>query len=111
MCRLGDNELRSEGAKHVANMLAVNQTLTSVEYAMPCSPTLALHERQQPPTSLLTACVSVRFHDSLELNNLTNDGEDMSGIIQLAEALKTNEGLTSLEYARPPQLSLFGKCQ
>ena len=44
----------------------------------------------------------MRFHDSLKLNNLTNDGEDMSGIIQLAEALKTNEGLTSLKYARPP---------
>ena len=43
-----------------------------------------------------------RFHDSLEYNDLTNGGEDMSGIIQLAEALKTNEGLTSLKYARPP---------
>ena len=39
MCRLGGNELRSEGAKHVTDMLAVNQTLTSVEYATPRSPT------------------------------------------------------------------------
>ena len=53
-------------------------------------------------TSLLTVCISVRFHDSLRDSNLTNDGEDMSGVIQLAEALKTNEGLTSLKYARPP---------
>ena len=29
----------SEGAKHVADMLAVNQTLTSVEYATPHSHT------------------------------------------------------------------------
>ena len=30
-------------------------------------------------------------------NNLTNDGEDMSGIIQLAESLKQNVTLESLE--------------
>ena len=41
----------------------------------------------------------MRFHDSLSNNALTNYGEDMSGIVQLAEALKTNEGLTSLKYA------------
>ena len=47
------------------------------------------------------ACVSVRFHNSLSRStSLTNGGKDMSGIIQLAEALKTNEGLTSLKYAR-----------
>ena len=33
MCRLGGNELKPEGANHVAKMLAVNQTLTSVGYA------------------------------------------------------------------------------
>ena len=44
----------------------------------------------------------MRFHNSLSDNKLTNHGMDMSGIIQLAEALKTNEGLTSLKYARPP---------
>ena len=54
-------------------------------------------------TSLLTVCISVRFHDSLSDNKLTNYGRDMSGIIQLAEALKTNEGLTSLKYARLPR--------
>ena len=53
-------------------------------------------------TSLLTTCVSAHFHDSLEYNNLTKNGKVMSGIIQLAEALKTNEGLTSLKYALPP---------
>ena len=58
--------------------------------------------RLQFPSSLLSPCVSVRFHDSLEFTNLTNEGKDMSGIILLAEALKTNEGLTSLKYARPP---------
>ena len=47
MRRLDGNELRSEGAKHVADMLAVNQTLTSVEYAMPRSPTHALHEHER----------------------------------------------------------------
>ena len=33
-----DNKLGAEGAKHVADMLAVNQTLTSVEYASLRSP-------------------------------------------------------------------------
>ena len=61
------------------------------------------HGRLRYP-SLLSHCVSARFHDSLENNDLTNGGEDMSGIIQLAEALKTNEGLTSLKYARPPPI-------
>ena len=51
---------------------------------------------------LIPLTAHARFHDSLEYNELTNRGEDMSGIIQLAEALKTNEGLTSLKYARPP---------
>ena len=48
--------LKAEGAKHVADALAVNQTLTSVQYATPRSPnTLALHERQQP-LSVLAFC-------------------------------------------------------
>ena len=63
-------------------------------------------------TSLLTICVSVHFHDSLEYNDLTNDGKDMSGIIQLSEALKTNEGLTSLEYAASPRFpTVSSHCQ
>ena len=46
----------------------------------------------------LTHAISHRFAClcSLGRNDLTNYGADMSGIIQLAEALKTNEGLTSL---------------
>ena len=45
-------------------------------------------------------------------NYLTNGGKDMSGIIQLAEALKTNEGLTSLKYARAcPKLVLSNRRQ
>ena len=60
---------------------------------------LAFPYCQQPLTSLLTISVSVRFLGSLMNNNLTNFGKDMSGIIQLAESLKTNEGLTSLKYA------------
>ena len=34
---------------------------------------------------------------SLADNNLTNYGKDMSGVIQLAEALKTNSCLQRLE--------------
>ena len=45
----------------------------------------------------------MHFHDSLSSNHLTNYGTDMSGIIQLAEALKMNEGLTFLKYV--PALS------
>ena len=36
---------------------------------------------------------------SISGNNLINYGEDMSGLIQLAEVLKTNSTLISLEYA------------
>ena len=62
-----------------------------------------LYKCQHPLTSFLTACIFVHFHDSLSTNNLTNYGRDMSGIIQLAEALKMNEDLTSLKYV--PALS------
>ena len=40
-------------------------------------------------TSLLTVCISVRFHDSLSDNKLTNYGRDMSGVIAIADALKS----------------------
>ena len=36
---------------------------------------------------------------SLRCNNLTWRGNDMSGILQLAESLKANSSLTSLSYA------------
>ena len=36
---------------------------------------------------------------SLSTNILTNYGKDMSGIIQIAEALKVNKTLQSIEYA------------
>ena len=35
LCSIGYNDIGNEGAKHVADMLAVNQTLTSVEYVTP----------------------------------------------------------------------------
>ena len=38
---------------------------------------------------------------SLDNNALTNYGEDMSGILQLAESLKVNSSLTSLSYVQP----------
>ena len=54
----------------------------------------------------------MRLHDSLQSNSLTNFGSDMSGIIQLAEALKTNEGLTSLKYAHTcHKLVASNRCQ
>ena len=49
VCSLGYNELKAEGAKHVADMLAVNKTLTSVEYAT------ARHAGQQA-LSVLVFC-------------------------------------------------------
>ena len=33
---------------------------------------------------------------SLDRNNLTNDGDDMSGIVAVAKALKSNSSLTSI---------------
>ena len=36
---------------------------------------------------------------SLKDNNLTDYGKDMSGIIQIAEVLKVNKTLQSIEYA------------
>ena len=38
VCSLCNSSLKAEGAKHVADALAVNQTLTSVEYASLRSP-------------------------------------------------------------------------
>ena len=56
VCSLRENSLKEEGAKHVADALAINQTLTSVAYATLRSPnTLALHKRQQP-LSVLALC-------------------------------------------------------
>ena len=56
---LDNNRLEVEGAEHVANALAVNQTLTSVEYGTTHStPRLPyMHTCQQPlsPRSLLQA--------------------------------------------------------
>ena len=99
VCSIGGNELGVDGAKIMADLLKTNTTLTSVGYAAGrLSPYC-----QHPLTSFLTACMFVHFHDSLRGNKLTNYGRDMSGIIQLAEALKMNEGLTSLKYV--PALS------
>ena len=56
-----------------------------------------LHLRQQPLT-LGTALVRAR---SLNDNDLTNDGRDMSGILELAEALQHSQ-LTSLRWPTSP---------
>ena len=45
VCSIMGNRLGLEGVKHVADMLAVNQTLTSVEYATPHSHTHVTHVR------------------------------------------------------------------
>ena len=42
---------------------------------------------------------------SLRNNALTNYGQDMSGIIQITEALKVNMTLQSIEYATDSNLS------
>ena len=46
--------------------------------------------RQQPLT------MSPSLHCSLDENDLTNDGRDMSGVIKLADALKENTSLLSI---------------
>ena len=54
---------------------------------------------------LLTGSVLCRFACSVSCNNLTYGGEDMTGIIQLCEALKTNGSLKTLKCAatHPPK--------
>ena len=51
MCSVYDNNMGPEGAKHLADMLKVNQTLTSVEYDAASSNSSC----QQPLTALLFA--------------------------------------------------------
>ena len=47
-----------EGAKHVADMLKINQTLTSVEYAATCPISYCHH----PLTVLACCCVPFSQH-------------------------------------------------
>ena len=54
-------------------------------------------EECQGPLTVLVLCLLLAC--SLDSNHLTDYGEDMSGIIQFADALKQNSSLTSLECA------------
>ena len=50
------NSLEEEGAKHLASALAVNQTLTSVEYAANCSISYCHHPMTPVCTLLYSQC-------------------------------------------------------
>ena len=84
------NDIGPEGAKYFANALVVNRSLTSLEYA----PSLndCLHHLSAAADSSMLG--SVR---SVSQNDLTNGGKDVSGVIKLAEALKTNRCLQWLK--------------
>ena len=80
--------MRAEGAKLFAEALKVNSTLTYVEYAAarPYLPNLA--NCQQPLTLCPNPTCSVRNNDL-----------GPEGVKPIAEALKVNSTLISVEYA------------
>ena len=91
---LSDNGLQSEGAKHVVDAIATNTTLKELKYAL---------SHPQPycqyPLMALALCNHL-CACSLNDNALTSYGQDMSGVLQLAESLKVNSSLTSLSYVQ-----------
>ena len=81
----------------------MNSSLTSLSYvphSLNSNP-----KRQQPLTTYLLPPAH-----SLDNNNLTYFGQEMSGVLQLAESLKVNSSLTSLSYV-PPSLNSSPKRQ
>ena len=99
----GNGKYTTEGVVAICDMLKVNSSLTSLSYA-PRS--LNSSPKCQDP-------LTVSSHPSpcsLDVNNLTNSGKDMSGILQLAESLKVNSSLTSLSYVLH-SLNSSPKCQ
>ena len=67
--------------------MEVNSSLQKLKYA-------ATHNGPKPlrpPNGLVPP------YRSVSNNNLTNDGEDMSGLIELAKSLEQNRTLVSLE--------------
>ena len=75
----------------MADALKTNSTLQTLEYAR-----LLPYSRTSAPCDTVDLLpLSLAIH-SLDENNLTNFGDDMSGVIQLSESLKTNSTLQSL---------------
>ena len=98
------NQLKPEGAKHVADAIATNTTLKSLKYAL---------SHPQPCCQYALTALALCNHlcaCSLNDNALTNYGRDMSGVLQLAESLKVNSSLTSLSYVLH-SLNSSPKCQ
>ena len=88
----GRGAYNAEGITKITEMLKTNTTLTSIRYA--ARPSL-LGMLAAP--SLICSHICVR--GSLAHNYLTDRGDDMSGVIKLAEALKENHSLVELKCA------------
>ena len=88
------NRLDAKAAEHLAGALKENKTLTTLKYAADARFSYCQHPLTKLVLCLLPTC-------SLDDNNLTNDGEDMSSIIQFANALEQNSSLTSLSCVPP----------
>ena len=83
---LGYNNIGVEGGKALAAVLPQTQ-ITSLECAAACTAQQLL----MPINTSLCLC-------SLAYNDLTNDGEDMSGVLKLAEGLPQTK-ITTLKCA------------
>jgi len=88
---LPENGLDEEAARYLSEALAVNTSLTSLDLR-------DNHLGAQGATSFAKVLRTNRTLRMLDLasNYLTNGGGDMSGVIELAEALKQNSSLVSL---------------
>ena len=98
VCSLSYNNLGADGAKHLSEGLAKNETLTALTYA-------AAH--LDPLLLTLTAlALCLLLAHSLNSSALTKYGMDYSGFVQLAGALRQNGSLTSLSCVALPPLSV-----
>ena len=88
---LPENGLDEEAARYLSEALAVNTSLTSLDLR-------DNHLGAEGATSFAKVLRTNRTLRRLDLacNYLTNGGGDMSGVIELAEALKQNSSLVSL---------------
>ena len=81
-----------------AMLLAFDLRNNSTLVALKCAPSRLQSAFERNQVSVATDSSVLGFVHSLAKNNLTNYGSDMSGVIQLAEALKNNSGLRELKF-------------
>ena len=91
---MNGSNMEAEGAASLAEALKTNTTLQSIRCISKAQVLAFAHKRQGP----LTVIIGVPWFCSINDNDLTNYGNDFSGVIALAEALKVNTSLSSVRW-------------